>query len=129
MLAWNPTGLRSLVVRHGVYRSLRIQLNSLKFINVAMLVLVGACATPEPVRTAQTVTQADAETVLEGTLEMLIEDSDQGSRTLYFLISGNRRVPLRFISKPPNLITGARVRVRGRWEKDDTLVVAAIERI
>jgi hypothetical protein len=106
-------------------------LASVKFISVTAFVLVGACAPPDPVRSAQasSVTQANAETVLEGTMEVLIEDSDQGSRTLYFLMSGNRRVPLRFISKPPNLTTGTRVRVRGRWEKDDTLVVTAIDRI
>ena len=106
-------------------------MNSLKFIYVAAFVLVGAWATAEPVRSAQmpVVTQAGAETVLEGTMEVLIEDSDQGSRTLYFLLSGDRRVPLRFTGRPPNLTTGTRVRLRGRWEEDGTLFVTAIERI
>jgi hypothetical protein len=76
------------------------------------------------------VAQAGREAVLEGTMEVLIEDSDRGSRTLYFLISRDRRrVTLRFLTAPTNLSTGTRVRVRGRWEKGDTLVVTKIERI
>jgi hypothetical protein len=34
--------------------------------------------------------QADAETALEGTLEVLIEDSNATSRTRYFLIAGTK---------------------------------------
>ena len=75
------------------------------------------------------VSQANAETTLEGNVEVITEDSDQGSRTLYFLIVGDRRVPLRFTARPLNLTTGTRIRVRGRWERDDTLVVTAIERL
>jgi uncharacterized lipoprotein YajG len=108
----------------------RIQSHSLAVLEVVALVLVSACAAQEPVRGTVTppAAQADAETVLEGTMEVLIEDSDQGSRMLYFLISGDRRVTLRFLTRPLNLTTGTRVRVRGRWE-DSTLVVSAIERI
>ena len=106
-------------------------MNSLKLLGVAGFVLAVVSACPELLRGASMVpvTQSEAETVLEGSLELLIEDSDQGSRTLYFLITADRRIPLRFTSKPPNLATGTRVRVRGRWEADDTLVVTAIERL
>jgi hypothetical protein len=105
-------------------------LNSLQLVGVAALVLAGASASPAVVRVRQipAIAQAESETVLEGNLELIIEDSDQGSRRQYFLISGDRRVPLRFTSSPPaNLTTGTRVRVRGRWEADGTLVVITIE--
>jgi len=110
---------------------LGIQSHSLTIVKVVALTLVGACAGAGPVRGAHIpyATQADADAVLEGTMEVLIEDSDQGSRTLYFLISGDRRVALRFLSRPLNLTTGTRVRVRGRWEENTTLVVTAIERL
>jgi hypothetical protein len=75
------------------------------------------------------VAQGDAQTVLEGTLEVLIEDRAHDSRTLYFLTSGDQRVPLQFLQPPLNFTTGARVRVRGRWDKNHTLVVTSIERI
>ena len=93
--------------------------------------LVGWCVALGPVQSARvpSVTQGDAEVVLEGRMEVLIEDSARSSRILYFLISGDRRITLRFQRDPVNLITGTRVRVRGRWEKDDTLVVTAIEQI
>jgi hypothetical protein len=101
------------------------------FIHVAALVLSLACASPESGRRAPMplVAQGDAQTVLEGTMEVLVEDADQGSRTLYFLIAGNQRVPLRFLRRPLNLTTGTRVRVRGRWDENHTLVVATIERL
>ena len=106
----------------------------MKFLSIAVFVLVGACATAtfEPVRGApiSTVAQAGTTDVLEGTIEVLIEDSDQGSHMLYFLlIPVDRRVALRFASPPPNLTTGTRVRVRGRWAEDGALVVASFERI
>ena len=112
-------------------------MNSLKLMRVAALGLAVVSACPEllhgasmvPVLQMVPVVQSEAETVLEGSLELLIEDSDQGSRTLYFLITADRRIPLRFTSKPPNLTTGTRLRVRGRWEADDTFVVIAIERL
>ena len=72
--------------------------------------------------------QAQGGNACRGSLEVVIEDADQGSRTLHFLIFGDRRIPLRFTSNPPtNLITGTRVRVKGRWEAEETLVVSAIE--
>ena len=132
-----PDRLQPLVDYNGVYHSLRIALNSPKLMRIAAFGLAVVFACPEllrgasmvPVIQMMPVVQSEAETVLEGSLELLIEDSDQGSRTLYFLITADRRIPLRFTSKPQNLTTGARVRVRGRWEADDTLVVTAIERL
>jgi hypothetical protein len=100
------------------------------FSTVAALALIGTCAVAEPARSApiSTAIQAAAAVALEGTVEVLIEDSPPTSRTRYFLVSGDRRIPLRFRRRPLNLATGARVRVRGRWEKD-TLVVTALERL
>jgi hypothetical protein len=102
-----------------------------RFLSVAAFVLAGACSTPYQLRGARLpqVDQAEANVVLEGSMEVLIEDSKPSSRILYFLISGDRRVPLRFMSPPPNLTTGTRVRVRGRWAEDHVLVVTSLERI
>ena len=93
--------------------------------------LASGCASPEALRAAgkPSVAQAEADTTLEGKVEVVTEDSAQGSRTLYFLIVGDRRVPLRFTTSPLNLTTGTRVRVRGRWEHEDTLLVIAIEKL
>ena len=77
---------------------------------------VGAQAAPSP----------GTEAVLEGTLEVLVEDSSQGSRTRYFLVTDSERVALRF-SRSPNLLTGAHIRVRGRWTADGELEVASFE--
>ena len=103
----------------------------MKFLGVAAFVLAGVCAIPGTARGARMApfAQADADAVLEGTMDVLIEDSDQASRTLYFLISGDGRVPLRFTSPPPNLTTGTRVRVHGSWAEDGALVVTSFERI
>ena len=102
----------------------------------ALVIVVGfalasGCASPEALRAAgkPSVAQAETDTTLEGRVEVVTEDSAQGSRTLYFLIVGDRRVPLRFTTSPLNLTTGTRVRVRGRWEPDDTLLVIAIEKL
>jgi len=73
--------------------------------------------------------QAQADETLEGGVEVLIEDSDRGSRTLYFLISDDRRIALRFTVKPGNLMTGARIRVGGWYEPDGTFVVRSLERL
>jgi gametolysin peptidase M11 len=51
---------------------------------------------------------------VEGELEILHEDSDQGSRYHYFLKFAGDRLSLNFGKDPPtHLTTGARVRVRG----------------
>jgi len=102
----------------------------------ALMIVIGfalasGCASPEALRAAAkpSAAQAEADTTLEGNVEVVIEDSAQGSRTSYFLIVGDRRIPLRFTTRPLNLTTGTRVRVRGRWEPDDTLLVSAIEKL
>ena len=69
------------------------------------------------------------EVVMEGDVEVVVEDSDRGSRTLYFLLSGDRRIRLRFLTDPPELMTGTRVRVQGRWDQDGALVVTSIEAV
>lgn len=109
----------------------KIQSDSVRLFNVAATVLIGACATFAPDLRARVPSdlQADETVLLEGTMEVLIEDSDQGSRILYFLISGDRRAALRFLSPPPNLTTGTRVRVRGRWAEDGPLIVTTFERL
>ena len=99
---------------------------------LAALVWVGGAGTAALRLHAQTPPPAGkpgTEAVVEGNLEVLVEDSDRGSRTLYFLLSGNRRIPLRFLADPPELATGTRVRVHGRWDKDGTLVVTSIEAV
>lgn len=73
--------------------------------------------------------QEPEETVLEGYLEVIVEDSDAGSRTLYFLISGNNRTPLRFATDSPDLPTGTRVRARGHYEAGGRFVVVRLERV
>jgi hypothetical protein len=96
---------------------------------IVAALLSTACATAahdgrEP--RAQASPAPGTEATLEGTLEVLVEDSDQGSRTLYFLNTDEMRVALRF-SRPPNLLTGAHVRVRGRWTASGELEVASFE--
>lgn len=56
---------------------------------------------------------ADAAVQLEGELEVQYEDSTRGARLLHYLRSGQSRTPLRFIGRPPDLLSGSRVRVRG----------------
>ena len=51
--------------------------------------------------------------MFEGTLEVLYEDDDYRGRLLHFLNTGTARLPLRFRGEPPDLMTGARVRVSG----------------
>ena len=51
---------------------------------------------------------------LEGTLEVLHEDRDPGSRFIYFLRTALERLELRFAADAPALQTGDHVRARGR---------------
>src|SRR5262245_55204907 len=50
---------------------------------------------------------------LEGTLEVLHEDRDPGSRYIYFLQTATERLELRFGTAVPALRTGDHVRARG----------------
>lgn len=70
-----------------------------------------------------------AETALEGTLEVLIEDSEQRGRILYFLKSGDRRIALQIERPPANLTTGLHVRVSGAWIDSDTFRVVTLKRL
>src|SRR5262245_53981152 len=49
----------------------------------------------------------------EGTLEVLHEDRDPGSRYIYHLHTRRERLELRFAGHPPELLTGAHVRAKG----------------
>ena len=49
----------------------------------------------------------------EGTLEVLHEDRDDGSRYHYFLKSARGKLSLHFAKHPPGLHTGVKVRVKG----------------
>jgi hypothetical protein len=62
--------------------------------------------------------------VLEGDLEVDVEDYATGSRVVHHVIADGRRVRLEFEGEPPALTTGARVRVRGRLRDADTLALA-----
>ena len=64
------------------------------------------------------------ETVLEGDLEVLYEDSAGASRLLHYLNSGGQRISLQFLSDPPGLLTGTRVRVRGTLVNATLMVVS-----
>lgn len=92
------------------------------------LLVAGVCPAPMRAAPLASVERQVAETVLEGTLEVLIEDSDQGSRILYFLKSGGRRIALQMKRPPANLTTGLRVRVSGGWIDSDTFRVTTIKR-
>src|SRR5262245_47621647 len=60
------------------------------------------------------VARAQSPSSLEGTLEILHEDTRAGSRFEYFLHTNNGRLALHFAGHPPtHLLTGARVRVKG----------------
>jgi hypothetical protein len=59
----------------------------------------------------------------EGTVEVLHEDRDHGSRFLYFLNKAKERIELRFGSDHPALQTGDRIRVRGRRTSSNVLAL------
>jgi hypothetical protein len=66
-----------------------------------------------------------ADIQLDGELEVRVEDSNAGARTIHFLHTPNgRRWQLAFDDLPPRLQTGTRVRVHGR-PNGDTLALKA----
>jgi len=100
-------------------------------IGLAVLVLACRVGTTES-RLAQTPPSAGkpgTEAVIVGELEVLVEDSDRGSRVLYFLMWNSQRISLRFQGTAPDLTSGTRVRVQGRWGDDGSLAVTSIEPI
>lgn len=99
--------------------------------SIAALVPASGCATAAPCGAVlgPPPGQSQAQVVLEGYVEVLIEDIAPDTRTLYFLVSGDARIPLRFRVDPPNLTTGTRIRVGGEYETDGTFRVATLERL
>jgi hypothetical protein len=99
--------------------------------SIAALVPASGCATAAPCGAVQGPPpgQSQVQVVLEGYVEVLIEDSTPDTRTLYFLISEDDRISLRFLVDPPNLTTGTRIRVGGEYEPDGTFVVSRVERL
>ena len=69
--------------------------------------------------------QGQSASTLEGTLEILHEDTPAGSRFDYFIRTDKGRYALHFAGQPPtHLLTGARVRVRG-VQTGNTLALGA----
>jgi len=96
----------------------RIGAYGARVVAVALAAFAGSSlpATAQPTLPGQASAQAlDA---VEGTLDVQYEDSDRGARLLHFLDTGTRRVRLQFSGPPPDLLTGARVRARGRLNGD-----------
>ena len=99
--------------------------------SIAALVPASGCATAAPCGAVHGSPPPgqQAHVVLEGHVEVLIEDSNRETRTLYFLIAEAGRTQLRFLVDPPNLTTGTRIRVGGEYETDGTFVVSSLERL
>ena len=95
-------------------------------LSTACATSAGDRAVSAPAAAATAAPAAGTEAVLDGTLQVLVEDSNQGSRTLYVLMVGDRRVPVRF-SRSPNLLTGAHIRVQGQWAANGEFDVASFE--
>lgn len=83
---------------------------------LAMVASSPLSATAQPVLPSQAAAPALA--AIEGTLDVQYEDSDRGARLLHYLDTGTRRVRLQFTGPPPDLLTGARIRARGRLNGD-----------
>ena len=80
---------------------------------VFILILFVAVSFWASISLSQT-TPPGVEEEIEGELEILHEDNDQGGRYHYFLNAAGRRLTLQFTDvAPTHLTTGARIRVRG----------------
>jgi hypothetical protein len=66
-----------------------------------------------------------AQDVLEGELEVQIEDSERGSRTLHFIQTTRGRFRLELPDDGPDWQTGSLVRARGRFRDAGTLELGA----
>jgi hypothetical protein len=73
--------------------------------------------------------QTGQSVVVDGTLEIIVEDQKERSRILYFLVVDQQRIPLRFQARPSQLTTGMKVRIRGVWQPDHALLVSRIDRL
>lgn len=78
---------------------------------IAVVICLGLTVLPNPI-SAQPLPPGLVE--LDGTLEVLHEDRDPGSRYVYFLRTVIERLELRFAADAPALQTGDRIRARGR---------------
>jgi hypothetical protein len=71
-----------------------------------------------------------ADTEVEGEVEVLVEDSPTGARTLHVLHVGQQRIPLNVADNSrPSLETGMRVRARGRLNANGTMTLATANNI
>ncbi len=97
---------------------------------VVALVLVAAGWGLRPASVVAQAPQAAAQAtvVLEGELDVLYEDRDDGSRLLHFLNTDTGRVPLRFQGDAPDLPTGSRIRVSGNLA-EGTLTTTSVTTI
>src|SRR5882672_9772101 len=79
-------------------------------------IIVAASQLVQPRIAAQggRVSQGGAASTLDGTLEVVYEDGYDAPRLKHFLNVGTDRVELRFPGRAPKLLTGSRVRARGR---------------
>ncbi len=90
------------------------------FLTLLLIVSAGSIAFAQGNRAA-----APGEVQIEGVLEILVEDSPTGARTLHFLKSADRRYVLQFPGKPPaRLRAGSHVRVRGT-QADGTITLTS----
>ena len=125
--------LQPLVAEDGVYRAVAVAVAHRVLSCLIGLALISgnACAATAapPAGARPSAGQNQAQVVLEGHLEVLIEDSTRGSRTTYYLILDDRRLSLRFTARPPDFPTGTPVRIRGAYEPDGSLLVSGVERL
>ena len=85
------------------------------------LVMCALTVSVQPFLGAQVPTGAAGQApdvVLEGDVEVEVEDGTAGARVHHRLNVGSRRITLRFEDGAPSLVTGTRIRVRGRMQND-----------
>jgi hypothetical protein len=71
---------------------------------------------------------AQAEAQFEGELDVQYECDDRHSQLVHALHMANgRRLRLRFDGAPPDLPSGSRVRVKGRFQDEETLALSAAD--
>lgn len=95
-------------------QSRRIAPPFLAIASFATLALVASITPAHAQAAAPTLPQQAAPIEIDGDMEVLVEDSAQGARVNHFLNVGNRRLRVQWSGEAPDLLTGTRVRVRGR---------------
>ena len=97
---------------------------SLMFVGSGFLKLTAQGGPPQSLpNQASQVAQGIVE--FDGELEVQDQDSATGSRLLHFLNTGTRRLQLRFTDAPLDWQSGTRVKVRGRLQDTNTLVLSS----